>query len=183
MLFFPKISQHNKRVFVNDISPRTWLWKLVPWLKGKDSLVEEGSHGEMDGSVNEWRSHDMLWRWIKTLIIASKRYNMRVTLQFELAALNCGAEGRNQWLWFYAKSGCEQKGQIIKEVHSGCPAGMGGLKRNNLVVAISGETLSHDNMIQMIAYRSNFSVSGKQTDETLYVGWLICLHFFHCQSQ
>ncbi|XP_030725110.1 Na(+)/H(+) exchange regulatory cofactor NHE-RF3 [Globicephala melas] len=54
---------------------------------------------------------------------------------------------------FYLRAGPEQKGQIVKDIDSGSPAEKAGLKNNDLVVAVNGESvesLDHDSVVEMI---------------------------------
>ncbi|XP_004689527.2 PREDICTED: Na(+)/H(+) exchange regulatory cofactor NHE-RF3 [Condylura cristata] len=54
---------------------------------------------------------------------------------------------------FYLKAGPEHKGQIIKDIDSGSPAEAAGLKNNDLVVAVNGqsvESLDHDSVVDLI---------------------------------
>ncbi|KAM4806333.1 Na(+)/H(+) exchange regulatory cofactor NHE-RF3 [Urocitellus parryii] len=54
---------------------------------------------------------------------------------------------------FYLKASPERKGQIIKDIDSGSPAEAAGLKNNDLVVAVNGESvenLDHDSVVGMI---------------------------------
>lgn len=61
-------------------------------------------------------------------------------------------------------------GQIIKDIDSGSPAEEAGLKNNDLVVAVNGEsveTLDHDSVVEMIRKggdQTSLLVVDKETD-------------------
>jgi hypothetical protein len=61
-------------------------------------------------------------------------------------------------------------GQIIKDIDSGSPAEVAGLKKNDLLVAVNGEsveTLDHDSVVEMIRKggdRTSLLVVDKETD-------------------
>nr|XP_020042548.1 Na(+)/H(+) exchange regulatory cofactor NHE-RF3 isoform X2 [Castor canadensis] len=62
------------------------------------------------------------------------------------------------------------QGQIIKDIDSGSPAEVAGLKKNDLLVAVNGEsveTLDHDSVVEMIRKggdRTSLLVVDKETD-------------------
>ncbi|XP_054418961.1 Na(+)/H(+) exchange regulatory cofactor NHE-RF3 isoform X3 [Pteronotus mesoamericanus] len=74
---------------------------------------------------------------------------------------------------FYLRAGPGQKGQIIKDIDSGSPAEEAGLKTNDLVVAVNGESvesLSHDSVVEMIRMggdQTSLLVADKET-ESIY---------------
>lgn len=61
-------------------------------------------------------------------------------------------------------------GQIIKDIDSGSPAEEAGLKTNDLVLAVNGESvesLSHDSVVEMIRKggdQTSLLVVDKETD-------------------
>ncbi|XP_068946271.1 Na(+)/H(+) exchange regulatory cofactor NHE-RF3 [Petaurus breviceps papuanus] len=71
---------------------------------------------------------------------------------------------------FYLRVGPEQKGQIIKDIDSGSPAEAAGLKNNDLLVAVNGESvemLDHDSIVEKIRKggdRTSLLVVDKETD-------------------
>nr|XP_060478198.1 Na(+)/H(+) exchange regulatory cofactor NHE-RF3 isoform X2 [Panthera onca] len=71
---------------------------------------------------------------------------------------------------FYLRAGPEQKGQVIKDIDSGSPAEEAGLKNNDLVVAVNGESvesLDHDSVVEMIRKggdQTSLLVVDKETD-------------------
>ncbi|KAM8812343.1 Na(+)/H(+) exchange regulatory cofactor NHE-RF3 [Rhynchonycteris naso] len=71
---------------------------------------------------------------------------------------------------FYLRTGPEQKGQIIKDIDPGSPAEEAGLKTNDLVVAVNGESvesLNHDSVVEMIRKggdQTSLLVADKETD-------------------
>lgn len=71
---------------------------------------------------------------------------------------------------FYLRAGPEQKGQVVKDIDSGSPAEEAGLKNNDLVVAVNGESvesLDHDSVVEMIRKggdQTSLLVVDKETD-------------------
>ncbi|XP_036780294.2 Na(+)/H(+) exchange regulatory cofactor NHE-RF3 isoform X1 [Manis pentadactyla] len=71
---------------------------------------------------------------------------------------------------FYLRTGPEQQGQIVKDIDSGSPAEEAGLKNNDLVVAVNGESvesLDHDSVVEMIRKggdQTSLLVVDKETD-------------------
>ncbi|KAM6217835.1 Na(+)/H(+) exchange regulatory cofactor NHE-RF3 isoform 1-T1 [Rhynchocyon petersi] len=71
---------------------------------------------------------------------------------------------------FYLRDGPPQKGQIIKDIDSGSPAEKAGLKNNDLVIAVNGEsveTLDHDGVVEKIRKgvdKTSLLVVDKETD-------------------
>nr|KAF6291289.1 PDZ domain containing 1 [Myotis myotis] len=71
---------------------------------------------------------------------------------------------------FYLRAGPEQRGQFIKDIDSGSPAEEAGLKANDLVIAVNGESvesLNHDSVVEMIRKsgdQTSLLVVDKETD-------------------
>ncbi|XP_020859265.1 Na(+)/H(+) exchange regulatory cofactor NHE-RF3 [Phascolarctos cinereus] len=71
---------------------------------------------------------------------------------------------------FYLRVGPGQKGQIIKDIDSGSPAEAAGLKNNDLLVAVNGESvemLDHDSIVEKIKKggdQTSLLVVDKETD-------------------
>ncbi|KAL0590983.1 Na/H exchange regulatory cofactor NHE-RF3 [Plecturocebus cupreus] len=72
---------------------------------------------------------------------------------------------------FYLRAGPEHRGQIIKDIDSGSPAEEAGLKNNDLLVAVNGEsveTLDHDSVVEMIRKggdETSLLVVDRETDD------------------
>uniref|UniRef100_A0A8D2D156 PDZ domain-containing protein n=1 Tax=Sciurus vulgaris TaxID=55149 RepID=A0A8D2D156_SCIVU len=87
----------------------------------------------------------------------------------------------------YLKAGPEQKGQIIKDIDSGSPTEAAGLKNNDLVVAVNGEsveTLDHDSVVEMIKKggdQTSLLVVDKETDNMYRLAHFS--PFFYYQGQ
>uniref|UniRef100_A0A8D2AUD4 PDZ domain-containing protein n=1 Tax=Sciurus vulgaris TaxID=55149 RepID=A0A8D2AUD4_SCIVU len=79
------------------------------------------------------------------------------------------------------------QGQIIKDIDSGSPAEAAGLKNNDLVVAVNGEsveTLDHDSVVEMIKKggdQTSLLVVDKETDNMYRLAHFS--PFFYYQSQ
>lgn len=88
---------------------------------------------------------------------------------------------------FYLKAGSEHKGQIIKDVEAGSPAEAAGLKNNDLVVAVNGESvegLDHDSVVEMIRKggdQTRLLVVDKEADSIYRLAQFSPL--LYCQSQ
>ncbi|XP_027811971.2 Na(+)/H(+) exchange regulatory cofactor NHE-RF3 [Marmota flaviventris] len=88
---------------------------------------------------------------------------------------------------FYLKASPERKGQIIKDIDSGSPAEAAGLKNNDLVVAVNGESvenLDHDSVVEMIKKggdQTSLLVVDKETESIYRLAHFP--PFFYYQSQ
>ncbi|XP_051055460.1 Na(+)/H(+) exchange regulatory cofactor NHE-RF3 isoform X1 [Phodopus roborovskii] len=88
---------------------------------------------------------------------------------------------------FYLRAGAEYEGQTIKDIESGSPAEAAGLKNNDLVVAVNGESvedLDHDSVVEMIRKggdQATLLVVDKEADHIYKLARFSPL--LYCQSQ
>ncbi|KAL4664627.1 hypothetical protein H8957_012962 [Semnopithecus entellus] len=179
--FSLKTVQGKKGVYMTDITPQGVAMKAG--VLADDHLievngenVEDASHQEVVEKVKKSGSRVMFLLVDKE---TDKRH-LEQKLQFkrEAASLKLlphqprtvemkkGSSGYG----FYVRACSEQKGQIIKDIDSGSPAEEAGLKNNDLVVAVNGEsveTLDHDSVVEMIRKggdQTSLLVVDKETD-------------------
>ncbi|XP_010372760.1 Na(+)/H(+) exchange regulatory cofactor NHE-RF3 isoform X1 [Rhinopithecus roxellana] len=179
--FSLKTVQGKKGVYMTDITPQGVAMKAG--VLADDHLievngenVEDASHEEVVEKVKKSGSRVMFLLVDKE----TDKCHLEQKLQFkrETASLKLlphqpriveMKKGSNGY-GFYLRACSEQKGQIIKDIDSGSPAEEAGLKNNDLVVAVNGEsveTLDHDSVVEMIRKggdQTSLLVVDKETD-------------------
>ncbi|XP_011930771.1 PREDICTED: Na(+)/H(+) exchange regulatory cofactor NHE-RF3 [Cercocebus atys] len=179
--FSLKTVQGKKGVYMTDITPQGVAMKAG--VLADDHLievngenVEDASHEEVVEKVKKSGSRVMFLLVDKE---TDKRHlEQKIQFKREMASLKLlphqpriveMKKGSNGY-GFYLRAGSEQKGQIIKDIDSGSPAEEAGLKNNDLVVAVNGEsveTLDHDSVVEMIRKggdQTSLLVVDKETD-------------------
>nr|XP_001088569.2 Na(+)/H(+) exchange regulatory cofactor NHE-RF3 [Macaca mulatta]XP_005542184.1 PREDICTED: Na(+)/H(+) exchange regulatory cofactor NHE-RF3 [Macaca fascicularis]XP_015005775.1 Na(+)/H(+) exchange regulatory cofactor NHE-RF3 [Macaca mulatta]XP_015005786.1 Na(+)/H(+) exchange regulatory cofactor NHE-RF3 [Macaca mulatta]XP_028703132.1 Na(+)/H(+) exchange regulatory cofactor NHE-RF3 [Macaca mulatta]XP_028703135.1 Na(+)/H(+) exchange regulatory cofactor NHE-RF3 [Macaca mulatta] len=179
--FSLKTVQGKKGVYMTDITPQGVAMKAG--VLADDHLievngenVEDASHEEVVEKVKKSGSRVMFLLVDKETDkhhLEQKIQFKRETASFKLlphqpriVEMKKGSNGYG----FYLRAGSEQKGQIIKDIDSGSPAEEAGLKNNDLVVAVNGEsveTLDHDSVVEMIRKggdQTSLLVVDKETD-------------------
>uniref|UniRef100_A0A8C0SKG4 PDZ domain-containing protein n=1 Tax=Canis lupus familiaris TaxID=9615 RepID=A0A8C0SKG4_CANLF len=138
--------------------------------------VEDASHEEVVAKVKNSGNHVMFLLVVKETDklhteqkIELKRETASLKLlphQPQVVEMKKGGNGYG----FYLRAGPEQKGQVIKDIDSGSPAEEAGLKNNDLLVAVNGESvesLDHDSVVEMIRKggdQTSLLVVDKETD-------------------
>uniref|UniRef100_A0A8D2APK3 Na/Pi cotransporter C-terminal-associated protein 1 n=1 Tax=Sciurus vulgaris TaxID=55149 RepID=A0A8D2APK3_SCIVU len=196
--FSLKTVQGKKGVYMTDITPQGVAMKAG--VLAEDHLievngenVENASHEEVVEKVKKSGSRVMFLLVDKE---TDKRHNeQKIQFKRESTSLKLlphrprvveMKKGSNGY-GFYLKAGPEQKGQIIKDIDSGSPAEAAGLKNNDLVVAVNGEsveTLDHDSVVEMIKKggdQTSLLVVDKETDNMYRLAHFS--PFFYYQSQ
>ncbi|XP_076789093.1 Na(+)/H(+) exchange regulatory cofactor NHE-RF3 isoform X1 [Arvicanthis niloticus] len=162
--FSLKTIQGKKGVYLTDITPQGVAMKAG--VLADDHLievngenVENASHEEVVEKVTKSGSRIMFLLVDKET--ARRHSEQKTQFKRETASLKLlphqprevvikkGSNGYG----FYLRAGSERKGQIIKDVEPGSPAEAAGLKNNDLVVAVNGESveaLDHDGVVEMI---------------------------------
>ncbi|XP_053448124.1 Na(+)/H(+) exchange regulatory cofactor NHE-RF3 isoform X2 [Nycticebus coucang] len=179
--FSLKTIQGKKGVYLTDITPQGVAMKAgvladdhVIEVNGEN--VEDASHEEVVEKVKKSGSHVMFLLVDKETDkchseqkIQFKREKASLKLlphQPRVVEMKKGTNGYG----FYLSAGPEQKGQIIKNIDSGSPAEEAGLKNNDLVIAVNGEsveTMDHDGVVEMIRKggdQTSLLVADKETD-------------------
>ncbi|XP_032275876.1 Na(+)/H(+) exchange regulatory cofactor NHE-RF3 [Halichoerus grypus] len=179
--FSLKTVQGKKGVYMTDITPQGVAMKAGV-LAGDHLIevngenVEDASHEEVVAKVKKSGSRvvfllvdketDKLHAEQK---IKFKRETASLKLlphQPRVVEMKKGSNGYG----FYLRAGPEQKGQVIKDIDSGSPAEEAGLKNNDLLVAVNGESvesLDHDSVVEMIRKggdQTSLLVVDKETD-------------------
>ncbi|XP_055979246.1 Na(+)/H(+) exchange regulatory cofactor NHE-RF3 [Sorex fumeus] len=162
--FSLKTVQGKKGVYMTDIVPQGVAMKAgvladdhVLEVNGEN--VEASSHEEVVEKVKKAGSRVMFLlldketdRCHSEQKIQFKRETASLKLlprQPRLVEMKKGANGYG----FYLRAGPDQKGEIIKDIDAGSPAEEAGLKSNDLLVAVNGESvesLDHDSVVEMI---------------------------------
>ncbi|XP_037357226.1 Na(+)/H(+) exchange regulatory cofactor NHE-RF3 isoform X2 [Talpa occidentalis] len=162
--FSLKTVQGKKGVYMEDITPQGVAMRAgvladdhVIEVNGEN--VENASHEEVVEKVKKAGSRIMFLLVDKE---TDKRHSeQKIRFERETASLKLlphqprvveMKKGSNGY-GFYLKAGPEHKGQIIKDIDSGSPAEAAGLKNNDLVVAVNGESvesLDHDSVVALI---------------------------------
>ncbi|XP_006861755.1 PREDICTED: Na(+)/H(+) exchange regulatory cofactor NHE-RF3 [Chrysochloris asiatica] len=183
--FSLKTVQGKKGVYMTDITPQGVAMKagVLPddhLIEVNGENVENASHEEVVEKVKKSGSRVMFLLVDKE---TDKRYKEekiqfnRETTSLKLlphhprvVEMKKGSDGYG----FYLKDGPRQKGQIIgqiiKDIDSGSPAEKGGLKNNDLIIAVndkSVEDLDHDGVVEMIRKggdKTSLLVVDKETD-------------------
>ncbi|KAG8517658.1 Na(+)/H(+) exchange regulatory cofactor NHE-RF3, partial [Galemys pyrenaicus] len=162
--FSLKTVQGKKGVYMADITPQGVAMRAgvladdhVIEVNGEN--VEDASHEEVVEKVKKAGSRIMFLLVDKE---TDKRHREQKTqVKRETASLKLlphqprvvEMEKGSNGYGFYLKAGPEHKGQVIKDIDSGSPAEAAGLKNNDLVVAVNGqsvESLDHDGVVQLI---------------------------------
>ncbi|XP_054418960.1 Na(+)/H(+) exchange regulatory cofactor NHE-RF3 isoform X2 [Pteronotus mesoamericanus] len=182
--FSLKTVQGKKGVYMADITPQGVAMKAG--VLADDHLievngenVEDATHEEVVDKVRKSGSQVMFLLVDKETEkhhneqnIKFKRETVSLKLlphQPRVVKMKKGSNGYG----FYLRAGPGQKGQIIKDIDSGSPAEEAGLKTNDLVVAVNGESvesLSHDSVVEMIRMggdQTSLLVADKET-ESIY---------------
>ncbi|XP_038417920.1 Na(+)/H(+) exchange regulatory cofactor NHE-RF3 [Canis lupus baileyi] len=179
--FSLKTVQGKKGVYMTDITPQGVAMKAGV-LAGDHLIevngenVEDASHEEVVAKVKNSGSHVMFLLVDKETDklhteqkIEFKRETASLKLlprQPRVVEMKKGGNGYG----FYLRAGPEQKGQVIKDIDSGSPAEEAGLKNNDLLVAVNGESvesLDHDSVVEMIRKggdQTSLLVVDKETD-------------------
>ncbi|XP_057577441.1 Na(+)/H(+) exchange regulatory cofactor NHE-RF3 [Hippopotamus amphibius kiboko] len=162
--FSLKTVQGQKGVYLTDIKPQGVAMKSG--VLADDHLievngenVEDASHEEVVEKVKKSGSRVMFLLVDKETDkhhseqkIKFKRETASLKLlphQPRVVEMKKGSSGYG----FYLRAGPEQKGQVVKDIDSGSPAEEAGLKKNDLVVAVNGESvesLDHDSVVERI---------------------------------
>ncbi|XP_008705962.1 Na(+)/H(+) exchange regulatory cofactor NHE-RF3 [Ursus americanus] len=179
--FSLKTVQGKKGVYMTDIMPQGVAMKAG--VLADDHLievngenVEDASHEEVVAKVKNSGSRVMFLLVDKETDklhaeqkIKFKRETASLKLlphQPRVVEMKKGSNGYG----FYLRAGPEQKGQVIKDIDSGSPAEEAGLKNNDLLVAVNGESvesLDHDSVVEMIRKggdQTSLLVVDKETD-------------------
>ncbi|XP_022381848.1 Na(+)/H(+) exchange regulatory cofactor NHE-RF3 isoform X1 [Enhydra lutris kenyoni] len=179
--FSLKTVQGKKGVYMTDITPQGVAMKAGV-LAGDHLIevngenIEEASHEEVVAKVKNSGSRVMFLLVDKETDklhaeqkIKFKRETASLKLlphQPRVVEMKKGSNGYG----FYLRAGPEQKGQVIKDIDSGSPAEEAGLKNNDLLVAVNGqsvESLDHDSVVEMIRKggdQTSLLVVDKETD-------------------
>ncbi|XP_028645545.1 Na(+)/H(+) exchange regulatory cofactor NHE-RF3 [Grammomys surdaster] len=162
--FSLKTIQGKKGMYLTDIIPQGVAMKagVLPddhLIEVNGENVENDSHEEVVEKVTKSGSRIMFLLVDKET--ARRHSEQKTQFKRETASLKLlphqprvvvikkGSNGYG----FYLRAGPEQKGQIIKDIEPGSPAEAAGLKNNDLVVAVNGESveaLDHDSVVEMI---------------------------------
>ncbi|XP_027718258.1 Na(+)/H(+) exchange regulatory cofactor NHE-RF3-like isoform X2 [Vombatus ursinus] len=179
--FSLKTVQGKKGVYLTDLVPQGVASKAG--VQPEDRLievngenVENASHEEVVEKVKKAGSQIMFLLIDKDV---DKYYNEhKIKLKRETASLTLlphkprivdMTKGKSGY-GFYLRVGPGQKGQIIKDIDSGSPAEAAGLKNNDLLVAVNGESvemLDHDSIVEKIRKggdQTSLLVVDKETD-------------------
>ncbi|XP_039073787.1 Na(+)/H(+) exchange regulatory cofactor NHE-RF3 isoform X2 [Hyaena hyaena] len=196
--FSLKTVQGKKGVYMTDITPQGVAMKAGV-LAGDHLIevngenVEDASHEEVVAKVKSSGGRVMFLLVDKEtdkLHTEQKMKFRRETASLKLlphqprlVEMKKGSNGYG----FYLRAGPEQKGQVVKDIDSGSPAEEAGLKNNDLVVAVNGEsveTLDHDSVVEMIRKggdQTSLLVVDKETDNMYRLAHFS--PFFYYQSQ
>ncbi|XP_051848801.1 Na(+)/H(+) exchange regulatory cofactor NHE-RF3 [Antechinus flavipes] len=179
--FSLKTVQGKKGVYMTDLIPQGVASKAG--VQSEDRLievngenVENASHEEVVEKVKKAGSQIMFLLIDKDM---DKYYNdHKIKVKRDTASLVLlphkprivdMTKGRDGY-GFYLRVGPGQKGQIIKDIDSGSPAEAAGLKNNDLLVAVNGESvenLDHDSIVEKIKKggdQTSLLVVDKETD-------------------
>ncbi|XP_043431972.1 Na(+)/H(+) exchange regulatory cofactor NHE-RF3 isoform X2 [Prionailurus bengalensis] len=179
--FSLKTVQGKKGVYMTDITPQGVAMKAGV-LAGDHLIevngenVEDASHEEVVAKVKSSGGRvmfllvdeetDKLHTEQKTRFRRETASLKLLPHQPRLVEMKKGSNGYG----FYLRAGPEQKGQVVKDIDSGSPAEEAGLKNNDLVVAVNGESvesLDHDSVVEMIRKggdQTSLLVVDKETD-------------------
>ncbi|XP_055459812.1 Na(+)/H(+) exchange regulatory cofactor NHE-RF3 [Psammomys obesus] len=162
--FSLKTVQGKKGVYLTDLTPqgvakRAGVQEDDRLMEVNGENVEEASHEEVVDKVKKAGKRIVFLLVDKDTArrqCEEKTQFKRETASLELlphqprvVVIKKGSDGYG----FSLKVAPEQRGQIVKDVESGSPAEAAGLKNDDLVVAVNGqsvEALSHDSVVDMI---------------------------------
>ncbi|XP_008151406.2 Na(+)/H(+) exchange regulatory cofactor NHE-RF3 isoform X1 [Eptesicus fuscus] len=179
--FSLKTVQGTKGVYMTDITPQGVAMKAG--VLADDHLIE------VNGENVEDATHEEVVEKVRksgsrvTFLLVDKETDQHhreqnITFKREAASLKLlprqprvveMKKGSNGY-GFYLRAGPEQRGQFIKDIDSGSPAEAAGLKANDLLIAVNGESvesLSHDSVVEMIRKsgdQTSLLVADKETD-------------------
>ncbi|KAK1329474.1 hypothetical protein QTO34_011664 [Cnephaeus nilssonii] len=179
--FSLKTVQGTKGVYMTDITPQGVAMKAG--VLADDHLIE------VNGENVEDATHEEVVEKVRksgsrvTFLLVDKETDQHhreqnITFKREAASLKLlprqprvveMKKGSNGY-GFYLRAGPEQTGQFIKDIDSGSPAEAAGLKANDLLIAVNGESvesLSHDSVVEMIRKsgdQTSLLVVDKETD-------------------
>lgn len=179
--FSLKTVQGKKGVYMTDVAPqgvamRAGVLADDHLIEVNGENVEDATHEEVVEKVRKSGSHVVFLLVDKD---TDKHHNeQKIKFKRETASLKLlphqprlveMKKGSNGY-GFYLRAGPDQKGQIIKDIDSGSPAEEAGLKANDLVIAVNGESvesLGHDSVVEMIRKggdQTSLLVVDKETD-------------------
>ncbi|GAB1287889.1 Na(+)/H(+) exchange regulatory cofactor NHE-RF3 [Apodemus speciosus] len=196
--FSLKTIKGKKGVLLTDITPQGVAMKAG--VLADDHLievngenVENASHEEVVEKVRsqEAASCSSLWTKKRPGAMVNRRPSSRgrraslklLPHQPRVVVIRKGSNGYG----FYLKAGPEQKGQIVKDIEPESPAEAAGLKNDDLVVAVNGESveaLDHDSVVEMIRKggdQTTLLVLDKEADRIYSLARFSPL--LYCQSQ
>ncbi|XP_010627794.1 Na(+)/H(+) exchange regulatory cofactor NHE-RF3 [Fukomys damarensis] len=179
--FSLKTVQGKKGVHMTDIIPQSVAVRagVLPddhLIEVNGENVEDASHKEVVEKVKKSGNRVMFLLVDKET--EEHHHEQKIQFKRETASLKLlprqprvveMKKGSNGY-GFYLKQGPEGQGQTIKDIDSGSPAEAAGLKKNDLVVAVNGEsveTLDHDSVVEMIKKggdETSLLVVDKETD-------------------
>ncbi|KAM5256730.1 Na(+)/H(+) exchange regulatory cofactor NHE-RF3 [Ctenodactylus gundi] len=197
--FSLKTVQGKKGVYMSDIKPhgvamRAGVLADDHLIEVNGQNVENASHEEVVEKVKKSGNRIMFLLVDKE---TDKRHSEQeiqfrrdtvslklLPLQPRVVEMNKGSSGYG----FYLRAGPEQKGQIIKDIDSGSPAEEAGLKKNDLIVAVNGEsveTLDHDGVVELIRKggdQTSLLVVDKDTDKLYRLANISPLLYYQSQE-
>uniref|UniRef100_A0A8C9QB23 PDZ domain-containing protein n=1 Tax=Spermophilus dauricus TaxID=99837 RepID=A0A8C9QB23_SPEDA len=186
--FLPRSLPGKKGVYVTDLTPqgvamRAGVLADDHLIEVNGENVEAAGHEEVVEKVRKSGSR------VVFLLVdreTDKRHREQKT-PFKREAASLELLPRHHGYGFYLKASPERKGQIIKDIDSGSPAEAAGLKTNDLVVAVNGESvenLDHDSVVEMIKKggdQTSLLVVDKETESIYRLAHFS--PFFYYQSQ
>ncbi|XP_021511814.1 Na(+)/H(+) exchange regulatory cofactor NHE-RF3 [Meriones unguiculatus] len=196
--FSLKTVQGKKGVYLTDLTPqgvakRAGVLEEDRLMEVNGENVEEASHEEVVDKVKKAGKRIVFLLVDKDTArrqCEEKTQFRRETASLELlphqprvVVIKKGSDGYG----FSLKVAPEQRGQIVKDVESGSPAEAAGLKNDDLVVAVNGqsvEALSHDGVVEMIRKGGDQTVLlvvDKEADSLYRLAHFSPL--LYCQSQ
>ncbi|CAK6439820.1 unnamed protein product [Pipistrellus nathusii] len=179
--FSLKTVQGTKGVYMTDIAPqgvamRAGVLQDDRLIEVNGENVEEATHEEVVEKVRKSGSRvafllvdkdtDRHHREQSIPVQREAASFQSLPRQPRLVEMRKGSNGYG----FYLRAGPEQRGQFIKDIDSGSPAEAAGLKANDLVIAVNGESvesLGHDSVVEMIRKsgdQTSLLVVDKETD-------------------
>ncbi|XP_074044719.1 Na(+)/H(+) exchange regulatory cofactor NHE-RF3 [Macrotis lagotis] len=197
--FSLKTVQGKKGVYMTDLIPQGVASKAG--VQSEDRLievngenVENASHEEVVEKVKKAGSQIMFLlidkdmdKYYNDHKIKVKRDTVNLMLLPHKPRTVDMTKGKNGY-GFYLRVGPGQKGQIIKDIDSGSPAEAAGLKNNDLLVAVNGESvemMDHDSIVEKIRKggdQTSLLVVDKETD-AMYKLAQLSPFLYHLQNQ
>lgn len=197
--FSLKTVHGGKGVFVTDVTPQGVAMKAG--VQAEDRLIE------VNGENVESTSYEEVVEKVRksgsqvTFLLVDKetdKHHSEQKIQFKREAASLKLLPRrprvvvmkkgSHGYGFYLRAASNQKGQIIKDVESGSPAEAAGLKNNDLVVAVNGESvesLDHDSVVEMIKKggdQTTLLVVDKETDNIYRLARFSPLLYYQSQG-